>query len=219
MRPADSKNSQEIIYNIHNTQHKKTEIIMAKYARKKRSAIALQSVEQMNYSVAMRKNPMNENDPKKAYANVQYEGTIQLEQLAEHIKSHGSPYTRDMIVGIATALVDCTREYLTRGFKVALGDLGTFRISIAQRAAKTKKAFTANNITDAWAEYEPGGYFVDLRDEINFTEVPTRLVQNVAAKLVKEGTITQEQWQAIMDGEATIEIDEGGNVTPVTPEP
>ena len=59
---------------------------------------------------------------------------------------------------------------------------------------------------------------MDLRDEINFTEVPTRLVQQVAAKLVKEGTITQEQWQAIMDGEATIEIDEGGNVTPVTPE-
>ena len=190
---------------------------MAKYARKKRAAIALQSVEQMNYSVTMRKNPQNENDPKKAYASVQYEGTVQLEQLAEHIKSHGSPYTRDMIVGIATALVDCTREYLTRGFKVSLGDLGTFRIAIAQRAAKTKKAYTANNITDAWAEYEPGGYFVDLRDEINFTEVPNRLVQNVAAKLVKEGTITQEQWQAIMDGEATVEIDESGNLTPYEP--
>ena len=75
-----------------------------------------------------------------------------------------------------------------------------------------------SNITDAWAEYEPGGYFVDLRDEINFTEVPNRTVQQVAAKLVKEGTITQEQWQSILDGSATIEIDEEGNVTPVQPE-
>ena len=192
---------------------------MPKYAKNKRSAIALQSVEEVNYSLSMRKNPMNENDPKKAYAKLQYEGLVKLEQLATHILDHGSPYTRDMIVGIATALVDCTREYLTRGFKVQLGDLGTFRLAIAQRAAKTKQAYSANNITDAWVEYEPGGYFVDLRDEINFTEVPTRLVQNVAAKLVKEGTITQEQWQAIMDGDATIEIDESGNVTPVTPEP
>ena len=192
---------------------------MAKFARKKRATIALQSVEEMNYSISMRKNPMNENDPRKAYANVQYAGTVHLEQLANHMLEHGTPYTIDMIVGVATAQVKCTREFLTRGFKVELGGLGTFKITIAQRAAKTKKAFTENNITDAWAEYEPGGYFVDLRDEINFIEKPNRLVQRVAAKLVKEGTITQEQWQAIMDGEATIEIDEGGNVTPVTPEP
>ena len=59
---------------------------------------------------------------------------------------------------------------------------------------------------------------MDLRDEINFTEVPNRTVQQVAATLVKEGTITQEQWQAILDGSATIEIDEEGNVTPVQPE-
>jgi len=191
---------------------------MAKFASKKRSAVALQSAETMNYSVSMRPNPMNENDPHKAYANVQYAGTVKLEQLAEHIKSHGSPYTRDTIVGVATALVDCTREYVTRGFKVSLGDLGTFKVSITNRGAKSRKEFTPDNIDDAWVEYEPGGYFVDLRNEITFQEVPNRTVQAVAKKLVKDGTITQKQWELLLAGKADFTVDEQGNVTPVDPD-
>lgn len=65
-------------------------IDMAKFARKKRSAIALQSAESIDYRVTMRANPLNDNDPERAYPTLQYAGTVKLEQLASHITTHGS---------------------------------------------------------------------------------------------------------------------------------
>ena len=40
---------------------------MAKFARKKRSALSLQSPGSISYSVQMRPNGMNENDPERGY--------------------------------------------------------------------------------------------------------------------------------------------------------
>ena len=173
---------------------------MAKYALRKKKTVALSAVESINYSVAMRQNPQHENDPRKAYASLQYAGTVQLEQLAQHILSHGSPYTRDMIVGVATALVDCTREYVTRGFKVDLGDLGTFRITIAQMGANSREEFTSENINDAWVEYTPSGYFVDLSTEIQWNKVSSRKVQAAALKAENEGK-TAADWSTTAEDE------------------
>ena len=174
---------------------------MAKFARKKRSAIALQSVASIDYSVTMRRNPMNENDPSKAYASVQYAGTAKLDQLAQHILDHGSPYTRDMIIGVATALVDCVREHVLEGYKVELGDLGTFKITISNKGAKSLDEFKAEtNIDDALVEYEPGGYFVDLKDRIQWNQVVNRTIQRAAMRAFKAGRITQSQMELIRKG-------------------
>ena len=62
---------------------------MGKFARKKRSALSLQNPGAISYSVQMRPNGMNENDPERAYASLQYAGTVKLEQLASHISEHG----------------------------------------------------------------------------------------------------------------------------------
>ncbi len=180
---------------------------MAKFARKKRSAIALQSSESIDYSVQMRKNPMNDNDPERAYPTLQYAGTVKLEQLASHITTHGSPYTRDMIIGVVTAVVDCIREFVTRGFKVELSDLGTFKLSINSKGAESLETFNpASNIIDAYVEYEPGGYFVDLKNEIQFNQVVNRTIQAAAMKSFKAGRITKEQLEAIRKGELELGV-------------
>ncbi len=180
---------------------------MAKFARKKRNAIALQSAESIDYSVTMRENGMNENDPERAYASVQYAGTVKLEQLATHIMEHGSPYTRDMITGVTTALVDCIREHVLRGFKVELSDLGTFKISIHCKGAESIEKFNPEtNIIDAYVEYEPGGYFVDLTGNVQFNQVVNRTIQKAAMKAFKAGRISKEQMEQIRKGELELGV-------------
>ena len=189
---------------------------MAKFARKKRSALSLQSPGSISYSVQMRPNGMNENDPERAYASLQYAGTVKLDQLATHISEHGSPYTRDMIIGVTTAIVDCIREHVTEGYKVEIGDLGTFKLSIKSKGAESVDKFNpASNITDAYVEYEPGGYFVDLVGELQFTQVVNRTIQTAAMKAFKAGKITKEQLEAIRKGEMELGVvepeEEGGS--------
>ena len=105
--------------------------------------------------------------------------------------AHGSPYTRDMIIGVVTAVVDCIREHVTRGFKVELSDLGTFKLSINCKGAESLETFNpAANILDAYVEYEPGGYFVDLKNEITFNQVVNRTIQGAAMKAFKASRIT-----------------------------
>ena len=191
---------------------------MAKYQNQIKKVVDLQSVQGVPFSVCMMKNPMNENDPKKAYAAIQYNGKIQLDQLAAHIKEHGSVYSRGVIVGVITEMVDCIAEYLKKGFQVELGDLGVISLSIAQRAAKTAAAFDGDNITDCYARFTPGGRFCGMRPNMTFVKTVSRTVQAAVDKLVKDGTISAEEWQGILDGEITVELDDNGNVTPVTPE-
>lgn len=180
---------------------------MTKYARKIRQNVSLKNIGVVDFSVSLRANPMNENDPHKAYANLQYADTVKLEQLASHILEHGSPYTRDMIVGCTTALIDCIKEFCTSGYKVEVGDLGTFKLSIAQKGAKDLDSFNADtNIEDAWLEYEPSGYFAGLRDKISFNKVVLRSVQQVAERLYKSGKITSKQWNDILAGKLDISL-------------
>ena len=54
---------------------------------------ANESVQSIKYSVAMMKNPVHPDEPEKAYANIQLNGTVSLGQLAQHIREHGSPYS------------------------------------------------------------------------------------------------------------------------------
>ena len=78
------------------------------------------------YSIVMRANPMNENDPKKAYATAQQTETMSLEQFAEHISSHGSKYGEEDITAVAILITNCLVEMLLEGKKIQVGELGDF---------------------------------------------------------------------------------------------
>ena len=72
----------------------------------------------------------------KYYAKPVSQGTVNLDELAAHISDHGSVYTRDVVVGVITKMVDCINELLAQGYKVKLGELGTFYNSIRNDGKK-----------------------------------------------------------------------------------
>ena len=54
-------------------------------------------MKKIQYSVAMRPNPMHEGDPKKAYATLQLTGQVSLADLAQHISEHNSVFSLSLI--------------------------------------------------------------------------------------------------------------------------
>ena len=104
----------------------------------------------LNYSIAMRSNPIDKGAPKKAYATSQYSEVMNINQFAEHIASHGSVYKRSDVAAILTMAVDCLREQLLEGKKVELGDLGFFYVRISGEGAPSA------------AEYNPAIYVKKL---------------------------------------------------------
>ena len=162
------------------------------------------SIQKIKYSVTMQANPMKPDEPKKAYGKIQSTGTVSLKQLASHIKEHGSPYGRDVVIGVLTAIVDCTREFLIQGFSVDLGDLGKFVPSIkcegassyvndAGETVSALKAFNSDNIVALKVNHTLGAVFEDLRDDAEFEKVATRKVQKAAEQAALNGA-TSADW-------------------------
>ena len=164
---------------------------------------ANESIQSIKYSVAMMQNPAHPEEPQKAYANIQLNGTVSLGQLAQHIREHGSPYTRDVVIGVITAIVDHTREFLKQGYKVDLGDLGSFVPGLSSEGAqagtdgdgKPKTAlqmFTADNIKEVNINYGMTSFFTGLRKEAIFEKVTSRKAQkaSLSAQLAGEESAT-----------------------------
>ena len=71
------------------------------------------------------------------YPKVVRVDTLSLRGLAEHIFSHGSPYTRDTVIGVLTAFRDCMVELLSSSVAVKLDGLGTFYPSLESKGAES----------------------------------------------------------------------------------
>ena len=151
-----------------------------------------ESYQTVKYSLGLRPNPLHEDDPKKVYANLQRNGVITLPQLAKHIKEHGSPYGRDVVLGVLTAIVDHTREFLIQGFKVELGELGSFEPSFRQKGAVDFENFTSNNFTDYRAIYSMSSAFENMLSEVTFERVATRKAQAAIVEAENDGKTTAD---------------------------
>ena len=86
----------------------------------------------INYSISKRPVTGHE-DTQRVYATAQSDNSFSLNQFAEHIASHGSVYSRDVIAGVLMKAVDCMQEKLLEGYKVVLGDLGAFYITLSNK--------------------------------------------------------------------------------------
>ena len=53
-------------------------------------------------------------------------GTIDTDELCEHIQSHGSIYTADVVTGVVKKFTQCIQELLLESHKVKLNGIGTF---------------------------------------------------------------------------------------------
>lgn len=73
----------------------------------------------------------------KWYARAAVEETYTLEQLAEHMASHGTPYSEGTINGVLTDMVDCIQELVLDGKAVKLPDLAIFSLGMNTLPADT----------------------------------------------------------------------------------
>ena len=67
---------------------------------------------------------------KKYYARVEYKGTIGLRELAKHMQSHNTAFSKGVITGVLAELVDCIKELALLGYVVKIDDLGLFKASV-----------------------------------------------------------------------------------------
>ena len=150
-------------------------------------------MKKIQYSVTMLPNPLHENDPKKAYGNIQLTGVVDIDELAEHISEHNSVYSQGTIVGILTELSVCMRELILQGYKIELGKIGSFSPNITCVPALTMEEFTANNISNLRINFTPGKALKELRRDAEFEQTTTRAAQAAALKAQKEGK-TAADW-------------------------
>lgn len=80
---------------------------------------------------------------------------LTTDEFAEHIASHGSPYTRDTIQGVLMAACDCLVELCLDSKAVRLSDLGIFKPSIHSTGALSAEDATADKITRVELQFLP----------------------------------------------------------------
>ena len=163
-------------------------------------------MKKVQYSIGMMQNPLHEEDPKKAYANLQLTGVVGTRELAQHIIEHGSTFSRGTIEGIISDLGVCVREFILQGYKILLGTIGSLEPEIKSLGALSAKEFTEDNIVDYYVNFRPSEDLQNLRSVVELEQTTTRAAQRAALKAQKEGK-TQADWTP---QEENAEEEEGG---------
>ncbi len=149
-------------------------------------------MKKIQYSVALMSNPMRPEDGKKAYANLQLTGLVSINELAGHITEHNSVFSKGTVVGVLTELSECMRELILQGYKVLLGDIGTFAPAITSEGAESKEKFSSQNIKTMGINFNPGAAFDNLRRDAEFEKTTTRKAQAAALKAENAGQTTAD---------------------------
>ena len=87
-------------------------------------------------------NPQNKSEQPKWYAKAVQDRTIDFEGLVTHMSEHNSPYSRGVIHGVLTDMLDCVKELVLDGKSVRLGDLGLFSVGLKTKGAKERDKWT-----------------------------------------------------------------------------
>ena len=84
----------------------------------------------LKYKMVERINPQDKEAAPKWYGKAVQDRTIDFEGLVSHMSEHHSPYSRGVIHGVLTDMLDCVKELVLDGKSVRMGDLGLFSVGI-----------------------------------------------------------------------------------------
>ena len=140
----------------------------------------------LNYSVALRPNPLDKDAAPRAYATAQINGELTLKQLSKRVSSQ-TTVSRADVVAVLTATVDNLLEALQEGKQVDFGELGKFRLQIASEGVEKLADFTASHITGVNIQYIPGEDLKTIFSALEFQPVASRAAQAAALRAEKEG--------------------------------
>ena len=133
----------------------------------------------LNYSVALRPNPLKKDEPAKAYATAQVNGELSLKQLSRRVSMQTTVSRADVVA----VLISTVQE----GKQVDFGDLGKFRLQILNEGAESLEKFTSTNITGVNIQYIPGEDLKNIFAGLEFQPVASRKAQQAVLRAEKAG--------------------------------
>ncbi|MDO4159275.1 MAG: DNA-binding protein [Prevotellaceae bacterium] len=80
----------------------------------------------------------------KWYAKAVQDRSVSFEEFITHMAEHNSPYSRGVISGVLTDMLQCLQELVLDGKSVRLGELGLISIGLKTTPADSADAFTAS---------------------------------------------------------------------------
>jgi len=93
----------------------------------------------LELNVTLNTNDSIEGVAGKYYPRVEYKGTKDLRQLADHMAHHNTSFSKGQIVGMLTDLVACLKELTLLGYVVKIDDLGLFKATVEGNGLTLKK--------------------------------------------------------------------------------
>ena len=122
----------------------------------------------------------NKNQESRAYGKwfgraVTLGKTVTLEDLAEHMAQHNTPYSEGVIKGVLTDMVNCIRELVLEGKSVKIPNLCIFSAGIQTKGAANAEDFTAaTNVVSAYLKARSTGRFTreEVTKKANIRELP-----------------------------------------------
>ncbi len=139
---------------------------------------------------------------RKCYAKEQLNGSIGLDELSEHISSHGG-IPEEQVVAVIHALPKCIVEHLKEGKSVNLGAMGVFTPRNKSKGEHNVDEFSAADITKVDISWKKGPKFKNLRDLCDFQLVASRADQAAALKAQKDALPHSEK--ATDDGKTNVD--------------
>lgn len=178
----------------------------------------------INYSLSKRAvRGMESEGTQRTYAFAQTNQVMDIGQFSEHIASHGSVYSEDIIEGVLKKAVTCMVEKLKEGYKIRLGALGAFYPTIVnkpwrQLPEEPKDFNPSQHISGLNVVWEKGSRLLRLGDGMTYNPVPSRIAQAATLKAEKEGLGTVDLAAAKNPSSPTVpptgEEDESGTSIP-----
>ena len=132
-------------------------------------------MKKIQYSVSLQKNPIK--GTTKAYGNLQLTGVVTINELANHMAEHNTVFSKGTIVGVLSDLGACLRELILQGYKIQLGNIGSFEPTIRTKGEPKVEDFTAADITGMKVLFALGSDFDNLLRDAEFEKTSTRAAQ------------------------------------------
>ena len=95
----------------------------------------------IKYKIISRKNPQEPDGAPVYYAKAVQDRTMEFEDFVSHMSDHNSPYSRGVIHGVLTDMLDCLQELVLDGKSVRLGELGLFSVGLTGKTAATQQGW------------------------------------------------------------------------------
>ena len=127
-------------------------------------------------------NRRNAPNPGFWYARPTVSQTYDLNDLAEHMAQHDTPFSKGVIYGVLTDMVNCIQELTLDGIAVKIPDLAIFSVGFKSKSAETVKDF---NASEHIASYK-------LRARATGEYKPQLLKQKVKIKQYDEYKVTSD---------------------------